>query len=316
MESTIDSIRLAAADGRALSHGDRDAGAEGWPFDRSRLRSMLANEADMSFKRRSEAVYDFLRIDRGHRVLDLGSGRGFYLRFTRELYPEADVIGLELDRPLLRTALSRVPGSRVVNASAYDLPFADESFDRIIFSEVIEHIPDDARAMREIVRVLAPGGVLALTTPNADYPLAWDPINKVLERVADTHIQHGPLAGIWANHVRLYSMEGVIRLVGDAGLEVMETRCLTHHCFPFIHNMVYGVGKELLEAGALPPSIASAADRFETTSRGGSWLNPVRIGLAAFNLVDGLDDLHPPSPDRSFLITAIRARKPAVAGAR
>ena len=112
----------------------------GWPFDRQQLREMLANEADMSFKRRSEAVYDFLRIGPGHRVLDLGSGRGFYLRFTRELYPDADVIGVELDRPLLATARRQVPGSRLVNADAYDLPFPDDFFDRIIFSEVIEHI--------------------------------------------------------------------------------------------------------------------------------------------------------------------------------
>ena len=59
--------------------------------------------------------------------------------------------------------------------------------------------------MREIMRVLAPGGVLALTTPNADYPLMWDPINKVLESTMGFHVQHGPLAGIWANHVRLYT---------------------------------------------------------------------------------------------------------------
>lgn len=314
MDSRNHSIRTAAS-------GDEpplivETQVDGWPFDRARLREMLANEADMSFKRRSEAVFEFLQIGPGHRVLDLGSGRGFYLSFMRELYPEADVVGLELDRPLLQTARKRVPGVRVVNASAYALPFPDDAFDRIVFSEVIEHIPDDARAMREITRVLAPGGILALTTPNADYPLSWDPVNKVLETVFGTHIQQGPLAGIWANHVRLYSLEGAIRLVADYGLEVQEVRCLTHHSFPFIHNMVYGVGKELLEAGVLPPSMAAAADRFETKSLGGSWRNPIRIGLAAFNLFDGLNDLDPPSPDRSFLITAIHARKPVRAAAR
>ncbi len=314
MESRTHSIR-SAVNGEVEPDGGEVLG-DNWPFDHARLKEILANEADMSFKRRSEAVFDFLRIGPEDRVLDLGSGRGFYLSFMRELYPDANVVGLELDRPLLRTALKRVAGARVVNASAYALPFSDGAFDRILFSEVIEHIPDDERAMQEITRVLAPGGILALTTPNADYPLAWDPVNKTLERTLGTHIQHGPLAGIWANHVRLYSLEGVVRLVTDSGLEVIETRCLTHHSFPFIHNLVYGVGKELLEAGVLPPSLAAAADRFETSSRGGSWRNPIRIGLAAFNLVDGLNDLDPPAPDRSFLITAIQARKPLTVEAR
>lgn len=310
MESRIETSRAAAP--RAPGQPVPIAGAvatEAWPLDRSRLRLLLANEADMAFKRRAQAIFEFLEIGPGHRVLDLGSGRGFYLNFMRELYPAANVVGLELDRPLLRTALRRVPGSRVVNASAYALPFPDAAFDRIVFSEVIEHIPDDARAMAEIARVLAPGGIVALTTPNADYPLAWDPVNKILEATLGTHVQHGPLAGIWANHVRLYSLEDIVTLTADCGLEVDEVRCLTRHAFPFIHNLVYGIGKELLEADLLPASIATAADRFETGSKGGSWRNPIRLGLAAFNLVDGLDELRPPTPDRPFLITALRARK-------
>lgn len=284
----------------------------GWPFDRARLREMVANEADMSFKRRSEAVYDFLRIGPGQRVLDLGCGRGFYLNFSHELYPEADVVGIELDRPLLDIARERVPGARVVNGSVYDLPFPDEHFDRILFSEVIEHIPDDAAAMREIARVMAPGAVLALTTPNADYPFWWDPINKTLEASTGGYIAEGPLSGIWANHVRLYRPEDLSRLVAEAGLEIEEARCFTHYCFPFIHNLVYGLGKELLVAGVLPESMAQAADRFDTAPEQAeaSALNPVRLGLSALNAFDRLNDRHPTGFDRSYLITALKIRKP------
>lgn len=271
---------------------------------------MLINEADMAFKGRAEAVYAFLGIGPEHRVLDLGCGRGFYLNFTRRLYPEADVVGIELDRPLLDIARRQVPGARVLCGSAYDLPFADASFDRIIFSEVIEHIPDDEAALREVARVLKPGGIVAITTPHANYPLAWDPINRVLEWLGLPPIRRGVLAGIWANHVRLYTPEDLVGKVAAAGLLVEEIRPITRYAFPFIHNLVYGLGKELLVAGLLPDALASAADRFATEPPRSAGLNPVGLGLAAFNAIDALNALDPPRLDAPFLNLALRVRKP------
>ena len=274
------------------------------------LREMVAGEADMSFKRRAEAVYDFLALAPGDRVLDMGCGRGFYLNFTRHLEPAADVVGVELDPALLTTARAQVPGCRVASGSVYQLPFVSGSFDKIMFTEVIEHIPDDEAAMAELFRVLAPGGDLAVTTPNANYPLLWDPINKVLESAGRSPIHTGPLAGIWANHVRLYTPESLAQLAVGAGFEVVEMRYLTRYAFPFIHNLVYGIGKPLLERGYLPDELANAADRFNTETRGGSWANPIRLGLAAFNAVDALNDVDPPVADRPFLIIAAHLRRP------
>lgn len=274
------------------------------------LRRMVANEADMSFKRRSEAAYDFLALEPGDRLLDMGSGRGFYLNFTRRLYPEVDVVGVEIDLSLLEVAKARVPGCRVINADAAALPFPDGHFDKVLFTEVIEHVPDDRAVMAELYRVLAPGGVMALTTPNADYPMLWDPINKVLEATVGRPIRTGPLAGIWANHVRLYTVEGLARLASESGFEVSELRACTRYSFPFIHNLVYGIGKPLLERGALPGAMCEAADRFNAGTKGGSWLNPVRLGLTVFNAVDRLNDLRPATMDHSFLIIAQRLVKP------
>lgn len=282
----------------------------GWTFDAARLRRMLGNEADMSFKRRAESVYACLRIGPADRVLDMGCGRGFYLKFTRELYPTADVVGVELDRPLLDTARDHVPGVRVVNGNVYRLPFADGAFTRILFTEVIEHIPDDRAALAELARVLAPGGRLAITTPNAAYPLAWDPINKILEATVRRPIRRGVLSGIWANHERLYTPEDLAAKVAEAGLVVDGMRFHTRFAFPFIHNLVYGLGKELLVAGRLPASMAAAADRFDTAPARGAWRNPIRWGLAAFNAVDRLNDVWPPRADAPFLIISLCARKP------
>ena len=281
-----------------------------WRYPRERLARMLHNEADMSFPRRADAVYDFLRIGAGDRVLDMGCGRGFYLKFTRELYPEADVIGVELDRPLLERARAEVPGVRTLSADVRRLPFPDGAFDRVIFSEVIEHVADDAAALAELLRVTAPGGVLALTTPNAGYPLAWDPINRVLEDLGARPIREGLLSGIWANHVRLYTPESLVRLATEAGWMVEEARPFTHYSMPFIHNLVYGAGKELLEAGLLPEAMARSADRFRTDGGSGAVWNPVDLGLRVLKAFDRLNDWRPPAFDRSFLIIALKLRKP------
>jgi SAM-dependent methyltransferase len=274
------------------------------------LARALANEADTAFRHRARAIYEFLALRDGDRVLDAGCGRGFFLNLTTSLAPDVRLSGVELDWHLLRVARSRVAGAAVASARIEALPFGDGSFDKIVFTEVIEHIPDDRGAMAEIARVLAPGGVVALTAPHADYPFWWDPVNKALERATGAHVKTGPLAGIWANHVRLYSLEGLTRLVSDAGLVIDEVRTLVHYCFPFIHNLVYGIGKPLLERGLLPDNVAGAADRFDLAPAGGSALNPVRVGLRAFSAFDRLNDLDPPTPDRSFLIIAIKAHKP------
>jgi 2-polyprenyl-3-methyl-5-hydroxy-6-metoxy-1,4-benzoquinol methylase len=279
-------------------------------YDRARLRRMLANEADMAFKRRAEAVLEFLALRAGDRVLDAGCGRGFFLNLVTNLVPGVEITGVELDWHLLGIARAHVPAAPVASASIERLPFASGAFDRVIFTEVLEHIPDDRAAMDELVRVLAPGGTVAITTPHANYPFWWDPINKTLEATLGVHIQTGALAGIWANHVRLYTAEDLARLVTEAGLEIEEVRYLVHHCFPFIHNIVYGIGKPLLERGILPAAVSTAADRFDLDADGGSLLNPVRVGLRLFNLVDRWDDLDPPTADRPFLLLAIKARKP------
>jgi hypothetical protein len=153
--------------------------------------------------------------------------------------------------------------------------------------------------------------MIVISVPNADYPFCWDPINKTLETLFGTHIAEGPLAGIWALHVRLYTLDEVVALVERAGLQVEETRLLVHYCFPFIHNIVYGLGKPLLESRALPSSMADAASRYRVDGQAGSRFNPVNVGLRLFNWVDRLNDrLGENARDVTATDICLRARVP------
>jgi SAM-dependent methyltransferase len=271
------------------------------------IAQMVSNEADMAYRRRVMTIFEWLDPREGDLILDGGCGRGFYLNFLRGA-SAARTVGVELEFSYARMARKAVEESNVVCGSLYDLPFPDETFNKAILSEVLEHVEDDAALLRSVARALKPGGLIAITVPNANYPFWWDPINKTLETLFQTHIGQGALAGIWANHVRLYTPEQLREAVIHAGLEVAAERRFTHHSFPFIHNLVYGFGKTVLEAGMLPKGMAAAADRHQLGGKQGGALNPVNIGLRLFEWFDRGNTMDEP-PGRSTVNLCILARK-------
>lgn len=279
--------------------------------DPNLIRHMTRNEADMAFKKRVQTIFEWVPPADEARILDCACGRGFYLNMYRYV-SRCALVGLELDAEIIRKAqrnVGQLPGITLTRGNIYALPFPDNYFDGVILSEILEHIEDDVAGLREVWRVLKPGGVVAITVPHANYPFLWDPINWTLERVLHTHIRRGPLAGIWANHVRLYRREQLRAAVEQAGFVVEAERSFTHYSFPFIHNLVYGLGKPLLESGLLPESLAVAADRTTFDRNRGSLLNPINLGIAILNLFDRPNNLDEP-PERSTVNLAIKGRKP------
>ncbi|HEY1988445.1 MAG TPA: class I SAM-dependent methyltransferase [Acidimicrobiales bacterium] len=120
--------------------------------------------------------YTKLGLEAGDRLLDLGCGFGRHAYQAARLGAQVvafdagadevrnvlDTFGAMADAGELDAVTSRV-GS--VQGDALQLPFADGSFDRVIASEILEHIPADQTAMAELARVLRPGGSMAVTVP-------------------------------------------------------------------------------------------------------------------------------------------------------
>src|SRR5215207_10083114 len=257
-------------------------------IDAQTIAHMTRNEADMAFKKRVATIFEWIAPTDESVILDCPCGRGFYLNMFRYV-SECKLVGLELDWPVILKAhknVAQLPDVLLTNGNIYQLPYPDNTFDGAILSEVLEHIDRDVDGLREIYRVLKPGGVVAITVPHANYPFWWDPINKTLETVFHTHVGKGPLAGIWANHVRLYTPEQLRNAVLGAGFVVEDERSFTHDSFPFIHNLVYGLGMPLLESGLMPEKMASAADRTTFDRNDGSLLNPINLGIKVLNYFD------------------------------
>jgi SAM-dependent methyltransferase len=160
--------------------------------------------------------FDRLGLHPGDRVLDMGCGAG---RHAFEMYRRGgDVIAFDQDGDELAGVLEIFGAMReqgevplgaeadIKQGDALAMPFADEEFDRIVASEVLEHIPDDETAISELVRVLRPGGTIAVTVPR------WLP-EKICWALSDQYHE------VEGGHVRIYTGDELVGKLRAAGLE-------------------------------------------------------------------------------------------------
>lgn len=94
-------------------------------------------------------------------VLEVGCGTGVLTRVLAALPQVRTVVGVDLAETLVDKARELAPGLRFEQADARSLPFADASFDVVVFDSTLSHVPEPERALDEALRVLRPGGLLA-----------------------------------------------------------------------------------------------------------------------------------------------------------
>ncbi len=136
------------------------------------------------------------------RLIDVGCGTGWYLDRLGDLCLER--AGVDVSGGMLQLARCRLPGVTIAQADARDLPFPDRSFDIVLSTRVLTHVPELEPLITETVRVLGPGGLAILTSIDARH-----------------HYQHTrlPVAGghVVADTYK-HTREHVAALLADAGL--------------------------------------------------------------------------------------------------
>jgi SAM-dependent methyltransferase len=112
---------------------------------------------------RDRAVLDNVT---GARILDAGCGEGVTLQKLLAQYPNANITGVDIDPQNVQ--ICRDHSLPVRQGSTYELPFEDGAFDCCLLLEVIEHLDEPERALKELARVTRPGGRLIVL-----YPVDW-----------------------------------------------------------------------------------------------------------------------------------------------
>ena len=132
--------------------------------------------------------FDRLRVGRGTKFIDVGAGAG---RHSYEaLRRGANVTSYDLDEVELKGVEDMFgamelegevpPGgsAQIEVGNILDIPHPDGSFDVVLASEILEHVPEDVEAISELVRILAPGGTLAVTVPRVGVLEAFRRISR------------------------------------------------------------------------------------------------------------------------------------------
>lgn len=178
----------------------------------------------------------------GMHVLDVGCGGGI---LAEELARRgADVTGIDMSVSSLAaanrhaSAMSPRLAVRYAACDALALPFADASFDAIVSSDFLEHVPDLGRCVREMARVLRPGGVLAFDTINRTF-LAWVIVIGVMEVLVRRIPRHTHDRRLFVKPSELAAA------LTAAGLTLVETRGLSPEGNPFANLVRVARGFDL-----------------------------------------------------------------------
>jgi len=224
---------------------------------------------DSTFEQASDRLSDLL-IDKlapgpDDRVLDVGCGVGTPgVRLATRTGAELVGISISARDVELANAHAQAEGcadrARFEHANALEMPFEDNSFDHVLALESIVHMPDRVQVLKEIARVLRPGGSLALTDfverPPASADLAKPSFLKRLQGSVVDKVQQAALAKViesW-HTAPLVRAADYSSFASAAGLEIVEVTDISQNTKYTAHRF-YGAVYEYAKHNEVPPEI-------------------------------------------------------------
>lgn len=180
-------------------------------------------------------------------VLEIGCGMGATLGYIKNTHPSANVYGIELTDSVVRLAQNYIPNIICGNIEKIDLPYAEHSFDYIIFADVLEHLIDPDAVLCKVNKYLKPSGHVLASIPNLMH------YSVILDLLKGNFTYQG--SGILdRTHMRFYTLNEIHRMFNACGYSITEMDASLFET-PLSDN-----DARLFEALIQLPGIAPASD--------------------------------------------------------
>lgn len=167
----------------------------------------------------SPLVLELLAPPPGARVLDIGCGEGALGALLKREDPRAFVAGIEVHEPAAARARDVLDEVFAADVETWEPPVRyQRSFDRVVFSDVLEHLVDPEAAVRTAAALLRPGGAIVASIPN----VRWLPIVRDLALRGDWIYR--PEGVLDETHLRFFTRRSMIALFQRCGLQIEECR--------------------------------------------------------------------------------------------
>ena len=181
------------------------------------------------------------------RMLNLGAGEGdldpLLASYARELY-SCDLNAADVEHA--RRTNAHLGNVQYQRADAEYLAYASSMFDTVCCIEVIEHVGDPQALLSELHRVLKPGGYAIVTCPSDDFPLIYDPVNRIVRRWG----QPWPIGAYAYGHTWLVKHEDALHWFAAHGLCVLHSERLAGPAAALVECYVPGLLQKLCKANA------------------------------------------------------------------
>ena len=139
--------------------------ADGNDEEHATMTKTVSSETHAGAQHFCRTVRSVGGVTSGPRVFVAGCGKGHEALFIRRELG-GSLVGVDIDQKWQPGLGADVPDFQLLAGSILDLPFADDSFDVVFYHHVIEHVSDPAGSLRELARILRPGGLIYVGTPN------------------------------------------------------------------------------------------------------------------------------------------------------
>lgn len=180
--------------------------------------------------------FEIFEIEPGETVVDLGCGTGRHCK-SHEI-KKASIFPIDKNKKSIRNLKKSLSEQETQNdytplyGDAHHLPFANKSIDKVICSEVLEHIPQPNKILREINRILKPDGELAISVPTFFSEI-------IIDSLADKYL------GKPGGHVHVFRKKEIIEKVENSGFEIWKKDSAhSLHVFYWSLRAIFGIEEE------------------------------------------------------------------------